>query len=84
MRVGFFFRDLVFVDQGLNIGMIERSLDQFVAVVMIDSRIARMHPMALAAGIDEEGGYRAVRLLFGGYGSQLDDQMRFFDDLAQE
>ena len=56
-------------------------LTSSAAVEVVDARVAGMDPVAVAGGVDQEGGQRAVRLLLGGDGGQLDDQVRLLHQL---
>ena len=51
---------------------------------MVNARIAGVHPVAFAAGVDQEGGDGAVGLLLGRDGGELDHQVRFLADLLQQ
>ena len=63
--------------------MVHGALDQLVAVEVVDARVAGVDPMALPGGIDEEGRQRAVRLLLGGDGRELDDDVGFLHHLLE-
>ena len=61
-----------------------RALDQLAAVEVVDARVAGMHPVAVAGRVDQEGGEGAVRLLLGGDGGELDDQVRLLHHLLEQ
>ena len=63
--------------------MVHRALDELVAVVMVNARVPGVHPVAVATGVDQECGHRAVRLFLRGYGRQLDDDVGLLHQLHQ-
>jgi hypothetical protein len=54
------------------------------AAEVIDARVACVHDIALQPGPDVEGRKCAVRFFLGRDGSQLDHQVRFLHQLAQQ
>ena len=63
--------------------MIHCSVDQLVAVVVVNPRVTGMRPVAVSARIDDKGCQRAVRLLLGRERRQLDDKMSLLNDLLE-
>jgi len=82
--VGFFFADLALLDQALHQRVVEGAAQHLRTPEHVDPRIARMDDVAFAARQQQAGGDGAVRLLLGGDGGQLDQQVRLLDQLAQQ
>lgn len=73
--VGFGFGDLAAIHQRLHVGVVAGAVHHAAILEVVDARIARMRPVAVAPGIDEKRRNGAVRLLLGRDGRQADDDV---------
>ncbi len=78
MGIGLGLGDLAAVHQRLDVGVVAGAVDELGAPEVVDARVARMRPVAVAAGMDEEGRHGAVGLLLRGNGRQADHDVRLF------
>ena len=62
--IGLLLGNLPPVNQSLNIGVIDGSLDQLVAAIVINPRVTGMRPVAVPPGIDQKRCDGAVRFFF--------------------
>ena len=77
--VGLGFGQLTPIDQRLHIRVVAAAKRHFRALKVVNPRVTRMHPMAVAAWVDQERCNGAVGLLLGRNGREPDDDVGFFD-----
>src|SRR6218665_2168102 len=71
-------------DQFLHIGMVGGAKRQFGPPEMVDARVARVYPVAVALRVDQKGRNRAVGLLLGRDRGQPDDDMGLLHDAREQ
>ena len=81
VHTGLLFGDLSPIDQRLHVRMIRGSFDKLITPVVVNPGVAGMNPMAGAARIDQKSNHCAVRFFFGRNSGQLDDGVRFLNQL---
>ena len=84
MHIGFLLGDLALVYERLNIRVVNGAVNQLAALEMVDTGITSVYPVAISRWIDEKRCHGAVGLLLGRYRCQLDDDMRFIDNLLEQ
>lgn len=76
--VGLRFGQFTPIDQRLHVRVVAATKCHSRALKMVNARVTCMHPVAVAAGVDEKRCNRAVGFLFCRDGREPDDDMGFF------